>query len=102
MMEVEDPGGLGLPVVKTGALQEGDRLQGEDPLLVGALHHAVGLLQGEAALLAGRRGEAMQEAGDVEAEVGDLLRDEALHLAVMDLPAMKVPQTGDAIVQQAT
>jgi len=56
----------------------------------------------------------MQEAGDVEVGVEDLLRDEALHLgevlhpgealhlAVMDLPAMKVPQTGDAIVQQAT
>merc|ERR1719242_1618793 len=47
MMEV-DPGGLGLAEVMTGALQEGARLQGEVPLLVGALRHAVGLLLGEA------------------------------------------------------
>merc|ERR550517_273304 len=44
MMEV-DPGGLGLAEVMTGALQEGERLQGEVPLLVGALRRAVVLLQ---------------------------------------------------------
>merc|ERR1740129_1708428 len=70
MMEV-DPGVEEVEEVKTGALQEGDRLQGEVPLLVGALRHAAVLLQ------------------------------EGAHLhAAMDLPAMKAHQTGGVIVQQ--
>merc|ERR1719278_1033916 len=82
MMEV-DPGGLGLAEVMTGALQEGDRLQGEDPLLVGALRHAVGLLQEEEAhlqegatrhagdlLLAEMRAAATEVPGGEEVEVG--------------------------------
>merc|ERR1719220_180149 len=56
----------------TGVLQEGDRLQGEDPLLVGALRRAVGLLQEEDHLHAG-----------------------------MDLPAMMALQTGGVTVQLA-
>jgi len=128
MMEVA-LGGLGLAgEVKTGALQEGDRLQGEVPLLAGALHLAVGLLLGEVVHL---QEEATRHAGDlrlaemraaatevpggaVEEEVVDLHLDvglhlgedlhpgEDLHLAVMDLPATMDLQTGDATVQQGT
>jgi len=128
MMEVA-LGGLGLAEeVKTGALQEGDRLQGEVPLLVGALHLAVGLLLGEVVHL---KEEATRHAGDlhlaemravatevpggaVEEEVVDLHLDvglhlgedlhpgEDLHLAVMDLPATMDLQTGGATVQQGT
>jgi len=125
MMEV-DPGGLGLAEVMTGALQEGDRLQGEVPLLVGALRHAVGLLRGEVRppgevlLLAGdlRLAEMRVAAtevpgGAVEEEVdlhlGEALRPgedphqgEAPHHAVMGLLAMMDLQTGGATVQQAT
>merc|ERR1719458_2369059 len=124
-MEV-DLGGLGLAEVMTGALQEGDRLQGEVPLLVGALRHAVGLLQGEVRppgevlLLAGdlRLAEMRVAAtevpgGAVEEEVdlhlGEALRPgedphqgEAPHHAVMGLLAMMDLQTGGATVQQAT
>merc|ERR1719189_1641029 len=126
MMEV-DPGGLGLAEVMTGVLQEGDRLQGEDPLLVGALRHAVGLLQEEEAhlqegatrhagdlLLAEMRAAATEEPGGEEVEVGEvLLQDVDLHLVVdlhqeeahlpaaMDLPGMTAPQTGGVTVQQA-
>merc|ERR1719305_17302 len=106
-MEV-DLGGLGLAEVMTGALQEGDRLQGEVPLLVGALRHAVGLLRGEVLLLAGdlRLAEMRVAAtevpgGAVEEEVdlhlGEALRPgedphqgEAPHHAVMGLLAMMV------------
>merc|ERR1740116_351876 len=49
------------------------RLQGE------GLPQEEGHLQGEGVLLAGKRGEAMQEVGDVEVEVEALLQDEALH-----------------------
>jgi len=126
MMEV-DPGGLGLAEVMTGALQEGDRLQGEDPLLVGALRHAVGLLQEEEAhlqegatrhagdlLLAEMRAAATEVPGGEEVEVGeDLLQDGDLHLVVdlhqeeahlhagMDLPVMMALQTGGVTVQLA-
>lgn len=124
-MEV-DLGGLGLAEVMTGALQEGDRLQGEVPLLVGALRHAVGLLRGEVRppgevlLLAGdlRLAEMRVAAtevpgGAVEEEVdlhlGEALRPgedphqgEAPHHAVMGLLAMMDLQTGGATVQQAT
>merc|ERR1719352_999050 len=102
MMEV-DPGGEEVEEVKTGALQEGDRLQGEVPLLVGALHHAVALLQEE-------RGAAVMEVpgGEEEEEVEDLHLEGVLHQegghphAAMDLPAMKAHQTGDVTVQQGT
>merc|ERR1719266_2317497 len=124
MMEV-DPGGLGLAEVMTGVLQEGDRLQGEDPLLVGALRHAVGLLQEEEAhlqegatrhagdlLLAEMRAAATEVPGGEEVEV-DLLQDGDLHLVVdlhqeeahlhagMDLPVMMALQTGGVTVQLA-
>merc|ERR1719305_139254 len=124
-MEV-DLGGLGLAEVMTRALQEGDRLQGEVPLLVGALRHAVGLLRGEVRppgevlLLAGdlRLAEMRVAAtevpgGAVEEEVdlhlGEALRPgedphqgEVPHHAVMGLLAMMDLQTGGATVQQAT
>jgi len=125
MMEV-DLGGLGLAEVTTGALQEGDPLQGEDPLLVGALHHVVGLLpeevhlQGEDHHLEGATrhagdlplaemkaavtevpGDAAEEEEDPHPDVAPLL-GEALHLVVMDLLAMMDLQTGDATVQQET
>jgi len=124
-MEV-DLGGLGLAEVMTGALQEGDLLQGEDPLLEGALRHAVGLLLGEVH----HTGEVLLLVGDlhlaemrvvatevpggaVEEEVdlhlaealrpgGDPHQGEAPHLAVMGLLAMMDLQTGGATVQQAT
>merc|ERR1719447_408423 len=128
MMEV-DHGGLDLAEeVKTEALQEGDRLQGEAPLLVGALHLAVGLLLGEVGPLLGEevhlpeeathhagdlhlaemRAAAMEVPGGVAEEVVDLHLDvglhpgEDLHLGVMGLPAMMVPQTGGATVPQGT
>lgn len=124
-MEV-DLGGLGLAVVMTGALQEGDRLQGEVPLLVGALRHAVVLLlgevlpPGEATLHAGdlhlaeMRAAAMEVPGgaveeEVDLHLGEAPRPgedphqgEAPHLAVMGLLAMMALQTGGATVQQAT
>jgi len=125
MMEV-DLGGLDLAEVTTGALQEGDLLQGEDPLLVGALHLDVGLLPEEVhllgedrhlgggthhagdLLLAEMRAVAMEVPGDAVVEEGDHLPDvapllgEALHLAVMDLLAMMALQIGGVTVQQET
>merc|ERR1719234_1926489 len=108
MME-EVPGGEEVEEVeevKTGALQEGDRLQGEVPLLVGALRHAVALLQEGALLLAEMRGAAMEvPGGEVVEEVEDLHQDVDLHLegvhhhAAMALPAMRAHQTGGVIVQ---
>merc|ERR1712037_788313 len=118
-MEV-DLGGLGLAEVMTGALQEGDRLQGEVPLLVGALRHAVGLLRGEVRppgevlLLAEMRVAATEVPGgaveeEVDLHLGEALRPgedphqgEAPHHAVMGLLAMMDLQTGGATVQQAT
>jgi hypothetical protein len=107
-MEVEvDLGGLGLQgEVMTGALQEGDRLQGEVPPLAGDLRHVVGLLLGEVRPhagdlhLAGMRAAATEVPGGAE-EVG-LHLEEAHHPAVMDLLVMKVLQTGGATVQLAT
>merc|ERR1719209_1549652 len=90
--------------------------QGEAPLLVGALRHDVGLLQGEVH----PPGEATRHAGDLhlaemraavmevpggaveEEEEVDLHLGEALHLAVMGHLAMMVLQTGGVTVQQAT
>merc|ERR1719500_430522 len=80
MMEA-DLGGLGLAEVMTGALQEGDRLQGEVPLLVGALHHAVGLLLGE-----------VRPPGEVLLLAGDL------RLAEMRVAATEVP--GGAVEEE--
>merc|ERR1719305_1062535 len=71
-MEV-DLGGLGLAEVMTGALQEGDRLQGEVPLL----------------------GEALRPGEDPH-------QGEVPHHAVMGLLAMMDLQTGGETVQQAT
>merc|ERR1719305_1694076 len=79
-MEV-DLGGLGLAEVMTGALQEGDRLQGEVPLLVGALRHAVGLLRGE-----------VRPPGEVLLLAGDL------RLAEMRVAATEVP--GGAVEEE--
>merc|ERR1719239_2110081 len=108
----------------TGALQEGARLQGEVPLLVGALRHAVGLLQEEEAhlqegatrhagdlLFAEMRAAATEVPGGEEVEeveeVEDLHQDVDLHQeeaplpAATDLPGMMAPQTGGVTVQQA-
>merc|ERR1719500_2392562 len=127
MMEV-DLGGLGLAEVMTGALREGDHRQGEAPLLVGALRHDVGLLQGEVhppgeatrhagdlhlaemrAAVMEVPGGAVEEEEEVDLHLGEVLRPgedprqgEALHLAVMGHLAMMVLQTGGVTVQQAT
>merc|ERR1719331_564849 len=86
----------------TGALQEGDRLQGEVPLLVGALRHAVGLLPGEVLLLAGDLRLAEMRVAATEVPGGAVEEEVAPHLAVMGLLAMMDLQTGGATVQQAT
>jgi len=125
-MEV-DLGGLDLAGVMTGALQEGDRLQGEAPLLVGALHLAVGLHQGGDRLKGGDTrhaedhplaemravvkevlgGEEVVEEEDPHHD-GDLHQGEdhpqgEAHLpGVMDLPVMMAHPTGGATAPPAT